>query len=619
MKALRSPLLYLPLIALFSVSNSVQDLGLWPRFLFLGLTTIALALYGRKTQLNLFAPIGVALAGFTLWAFTGFGHSTASSELWAHISRLALIWALAGAGALAFIKDGESALEALSKGSAIALLLSSFSLLPSLSEAYKAGDIYLASGALFTHKNYAASALLLLLPLALLRIPKGGMKYVHWAAIALGILDILLLRTRGVWLGLVAMVVVAVIFYVSQGARNWLNKSLIAGSIIISGIVLTAVFVGREKIINSDTIQTRFHYWNASTELFLEHPITGVGGGQWKIWYPSTGLKGTNESVMNGATNILRPHNDVLWVLSEMGAPGALLFLAVLLLGFIGLWRGKEIYLALVVVGFAAYGLGEFPLERATTLWPLAVALAYVWSQSEAKKSTLNRNAWMLVLALALGTTYISYFRVAGESEAKKVIEAYISRNNRSMLQHAQKTSNVFFEMDIFNNPAQYFEGLGYLMSAGGQNPGPQLLAKAEGKFEEALDIHPYHMSSKHQLGAIAAMKGKHQVAVKHFKEVLSYSPRHLQCALGLSESQRALGNYNEAIISLHLISPSYTPANNVSLRNKGMATLQAFARSTHPRKDLAGLHKALQGKGQQQMWEAWMNWRRAQWKKTGI
>ena len=214
----------------------------------------------------------------------------------------------------------------------------------------------------------------MLVPLALNAKEDGPLGlWMQRISVGLAILCILLLRTRGVWLGAFAMTAVAVAYYTLKGNAQRRSIGLLAMGVISIGIVVAIFAAGSEKIFNSDTIQSRLHYWNASWEMFMDQPVSGVGGGQWKIEYPGTGLKGTNESVMSGQTSILRPHNDLLWMLSETGIAGAILFLALLVLGFTKTIRHDGgLFFSLTIVGFTVYGFGEFPLERATMLLPLA-------------------------------------------------------------------------------------------------------------------------------------------------------------------------------------------------------------------------------------------------------
>ena len=119
-------------------------------------------------------------------------------------------------------------------------------------------------------------------------------------AVSLAVLEILLLQTRGVWVAAFLVILISIGLYSFHKKSQYRNNSLIALGIITVGIGLVVLFSGSEKIIDNSTIQSRMHYWKASKEMFLDNPITGVGAGQWKVAYPGTGLKGTNESVMNG-------------------------------------------------------------------------------------------------------------------------------------------------------------------------------------------------------------------------------------------------------------------------------------------------------------------------------
>jgi O-antigen ligase len=537
------------------------------------------------------------------------GSVSAASELYAFVARMAFLsgWILVAKAA--FTKNKENAMNALGMGSQIALIIATVSILPSLAEAYRENNIYLANGPLFTHKNYAAATLLLLLPFAFLGKFEGKLgRWVQIASIALAGMAILLLRTRGVWLGGIAMGLIATIHYIVQGNTKLRNQGLIALGIFVVGMAVAIAAGGSEKIFNSDTIQSRLHYWNASWEMFLDKPISGVGGGQWKIEYPAQGLKGTNESVMNGVTNILRPHNDFLWMLSETGIFGGILFVGILVLGF---WQNFKkdgnIYMALVVVGFAVYGFGEFPLERASMLWPLAVALGFASTGLKTRlESPINAMTAGVLITFAL---VVSSSRMMSEREAKKSLDGYMTRNARLMQTNAESAQSVFFEMDIYNNPMAYFEGLG-ILSANGNQPTQRDVNKAQEAFEYALDIHPYHMLSLNQLASIYRMKGELNEAAKLYDQVLEMSPRNTTAALKQMEVQRSMGDIYASLDALKMISPKYNPANLNGLGPEATKTLRAFAKQTEVRPSMRSLHEKLQGVPPSKMWEVWMKWR---------
>ena len=352
------------------------------------------------------------------------------------------------------------------------------------------------------------------------------------------------------------------------------------------------------------------HYWEASKEMFLDNPITGVGAGQWKIAYPGTGLKGTNESVMNGVTSILRPHNDVIWLLSETGI-GALFFITLIGLCILNLFLHKQQQIfGLTTIAFFGYGLGEFPLERATLLIPFAVSLGYLSSNSKVILSTKKLQGLIFTSALLLYSIFISYSRVNGEKDASRALNEYRSRNTQEMIEYSASAQSQYFEMDIFNNPMPYFEGLGILMQAG-QKPSSAALKKCAHKFEEALEIHPNHILSLNQMGQIRRLEGNLTQSGQYYEKVLNMSPRNTSAALRLVEIRRLQGDIYGSLDALKMIDPKYnTPQSLPGLGREAVQTLQAFALMPNQRAASKKLHNKLKGQKPGVMWQTWMEYR---------
>ena len=423
--------------------------------------------------------------------------------------------------------------------------------------------------------------------------------------IAFGILSILLLRTRGVWFAGVTMGIVATIYFKLREQKIASRKSFFAIGILLIGVISAVLAGGSEKIFNSSTIQTRMHYWNASSEMYLDNPITGVGAGQWKVFYPGTGLKGTNESVMNGTTTILRPHNDVLWLLSETGI-GVGFFLALLVAGFITSIRKEgNIFMALTLVAFAVYGFAEFPLERASMLLPLGIALGY----AAAKQKPLLKLPKAIIVGLAgfafMFTITVGSARITGEKNAKKALDGYMTRNTRQMQLFSDKAEGAFFEMDIYNNPMGYFQGLA-LLTSGGPKPSKKALVNATKAFERAIDIHPNHILSLNQLAQIKRMQGDVAGASIFYAQVLEMSPRNTSAALRLMEVERTRGNIYAALDALKKLDHKYTPQNLPGLGPEASKTLAAFAKESNPRPASRKLHSELQKVPVGRMWQVW-------------
>jgi len=633
MKSLRSLFFYMPLLLLLAVDSGSQDIGLWLRITLLALAGVVGSVLTRKYGGTGFSIFGV-IALLLLLPLIKIGSVHADSELLGYGARIGLLFTWIQLSAALFRKEKSDGIQALATGAQAALLIAAFSILPSLVEAYKASNIYLANGPLFTHKNYAAASLLLLLPLALNAREEGlfGL-WLQRISVGLAIACILLLRTRGVWLGAFVMTGIAVAYYAIKGNAQRRTVGMISLGVISIGIVVAIFAAGSEKIFNSDTIQSRLHYWNASWEMFMDQPVTGVGGGQWKIEYPGTGLKGTNESVMSGQTSILRPHNDLLWMLSETGIAGALLFITLLVLGFIHtLKHERGLFFALTIVGFTVYGFGEFPLERATLLLPLATALGF--AAAHTKPSIKIRPIAGVILAGLTGlfAVYVGQNRVKGERAAKDCLDGYMSGNARSMQINAQKAQNICFEMDIYNNPMAYFEGLSHMRTPNGQIPSDNKINKAEAAFNQALQIHPNHILSLNQLAAVKRYNSSIGGAIDLYERVIEIAPRNGNAAMQLMELYRVKGDIYSSLNAMKMFATKdlqwyWRNMNNKNYQPRGQAegqrmqmldayrkssvtTLKLFSGVNNPRPAVKSLHRDLQGKKPAEMWQIWLNWR---------
>ena len=633
MKSLRSLFFYMPLLLLLAVDSGSQDIGLWLRITLLALAGVVGSVLTRKYGDTGFSIFGV-IALLLLLPLIKIGSVHAGSELLGYGARIGLLFTWIQLSAALFRKEKSDGIQALATGAQAALLIAAFSILPSLVEAYKASNIYLANGPLFTHKNYAAASLLLLLPLALNAREEGlfGL-WLQRISVGLAIACILLLRTRGVWLGAFVMTGIAVAYYAIKGNAQRRTVGMISLGVISIGIVVAIFAAGSEKIFNSDTIQSRLHYWNASWEMFMDQPVTGVGGGQWKIEYPGTGLKGTNESVMSGQTSILRPHNDLLWMLSETGIAGAVLFITLLVLGFIHtLKHERGLFFALTIVGFTVYGFGEFPLERATLLLPLATALGF--AAAHTKPSIKIRPIAGVILAGLTGlfAVYVGQNRVKGERAAKDCLDGYMSGNARSMQINAQKAQNICFEMDIYNNPMAYFEGLSHMRTPNGQIPSDNKINKAEAAFNQALQIHPNHILSLNQLAAVKRYNSSIGGAIDLYERVIEIAPRNGNAAMQLMELYRVKGDIYSSLNAMKMFATKdlqwyWRNMNNKNYQPRGQAegqrmqmldayrkssvtTLKLFSGVNNPRPAVKSLHRDLQGKKPAEMWQIWLNWR---------
>lgn len=608
-------------------NEKVQDAGLYPPFAFIALMTIVLAVlsFTKKMKDTLMSWPMLAVFFFLVWHLAGRGQANAASEFWATLARnitvfayLIITWQLLRNDLLRFkyIMYGGLAFAA----------ISAIGILPDLLRVLIKGnfvqDVYQVKG-LFIHKNFATSALMMALPLVFLatREKNSTVRLIAFASLAIIIFEIAMLRTRGVWLGLMGGVAITVGLHLLSKNRDSLPlKPIFIGiGAFVSLLVAVFLFTGsKEKILDTSNVSIRMVYWNNSVEMAKEHPLTGVGAGNWKTNFPKYGLEGTNSSVIMGETSIAQPHNDMLWVLAEMGIPGWLAFAAFqLLMLFAGVkllaketGESRHQVMASIfgLIAFAIYGLGEFPIERPHTFALLMLPLANLLFLAE-KHGVLQRKIIMVPAIVPLATVavfsvvglWVFNARITGEKHAKKAVEAYSQRNGRLMQQKATDAKSDLFELDIFINPMEFFIGLGLMEQS--------RFTEAEQVLKEGLEIYPYHLNTMVQLGDCYKFQKKNNQAILVYDDILKISPAFYRANLNKAEIYMRENKVYEALACLNLV--SYR-TNYQKYQDVGLAVLKAFINEENPEK-LGELHQLLKPYANDagQAWQTYNNWKR--------
>ena len=155
--------------------------------------------------------------------------------------------------------------------------------------------------------------------------------------LAAAIVPVLLMtRSRGgIIAALAALASWAMICRFRQGlARHWKK------AVIVSAVALALCSAGvaayglKYDRLPSKTLTFRWHYWTASAQIVQEHPLWGVGPGNFPSAYLSARRPAAEEAVK-------MPHNFVMHSLAEMGLPAGLCYLAIIGYVLVGICRPR--------------------------------------------------------------------------------------------------------------------------------------------------------------------------------------------------------------------------------------------------------------------------------------
>ncbi|MDJ0686937.1 MAG: O-antigen ligase family protein [Xenococcaceae cyanobacterium MO_188.B32] len=144
------------------------------------------------------------------------------------------------------------------------------------------------------HQNYVAGYLLLCLPLlmGLGILQKGWRRWLWFAGVGLGLVDLYTTNSRGGWLGLIALVSISLLFLLgyTRLPRLWLGLAGISALAAIVGVIsrddrfsnlITDILSG-----NTDG-QLAYRLINVTTgwRMGMAHPFTGIGLGGVPLLY----------------------------------------------------------------------------------------------------------------------------------------------------------------------------------------------------------------------------------------------------------------------------------------------------------------------------------------------
>jgi len=195
----------------------------------------------------------------------------------------------------------------------------------------------------FTTRNSAGSfALMALFAAVALFMDKfknrqsdaSGLKYLFGCVLGIAVIlfSLGLTRSKGAMIGLFFA---AVAFFIFLFFGNWLKthkRPIIIACLLLAMICVWATAsygLKHGRLPGGGSMLVRWQYWHASWQMYADHPLTGVGPGNFGDFYTHYKPPAASESVAD-------PHNFPLSILTQYGPLGLLGFLAMLL---IPLWK----------------------------------------------------------------------------------------------------------------------------------------------------------------------------------------------------------------------------------------------------------------------------------------
>ncbi len=444
--------------------------------------------------------------------------------------------------------------------------------------------------ATFAYRNFAASYLIMNIPLALaLSVRSKNLKDFCLGALSTGLMVVFLVytRTRGAWAGLVGAALVTV-FLLGYARWRWntsfgLSQQVVRtrpGLAIVSALLILTVSLSwlppdiasqqsraidekkAELITALASVTTpgadrgRLDMWRHTREMIKDHPLLGVGPGNWQYVYP----RYDGGDMLRPGSAPEHPHNDLLWIASEIGLPGLAVYLwllcAAAATGIRILRRSEKPEHALYAAAFGAsllavlgHSLFSFPRERVETsflFWTGLGILALLDpsrpTAAERSNAQLRRYILYLIPVLLFFSTWLTIRHIRFDTHYLKALHYYYKGGDfkggdfRSILREATAALNH----GPFDSQAFYLQGKGH------QSIG--LIQQARADCLRGLRYHPHSIELLGDLGKYYAMLDSLERAERCFQEALDLSPEHFQIYNDLGGVYQKRGDLDAAI-----------------------------------------------------------------------
>ena len=427
----------------------------------------------------------------------------------------------------------------------------------------------------FIFRNLAAAYLLGAIPLGVLAVfhlKTAYSKNICFLSLSCMLLYLFYTRTRGAWVALAGSVFIfALLIFRFPSLRTTVKNQLLntwhtpsnrwigifSIAVLIIGITLpsqTSKNVIQQfdeqkatpttavtSLLTPGSDRGRFTMWRHTGSMIADHPLVGVGLDNWEYIYP---LYDRGEKITFSSEPV-RPHNDMLWIASELGIIGLCMYLALLFFAVQRVYltlRQNDTPLSLLLVmalfgltSLTFYGLFSFPKEQPTPtlfFWFYLGLINLTPPLQTQKRQILIPLAGLII---CLSATYMCIRHIQFDQHYQ------IARAYESQQKWAQADQAIIqaLEKGVFDHRAQFLHGH-YLQKMG-------KFAASATVYLDALKTHPHYAHTHHNLGGVYAARGNLQQAIPSFKRALEIRPNYHQASLHLGNAYVATHQYDLA------------------------------------------------------------------------
>ena len=446
------------------------------------LALLSLAAYRQRERIAV-GRGGALLLLFLIFTWCSLAWATNRSEALYEAARWGVAGALMAHTYILFRKKPMRALLWFSRASLVVFVVS---IGVAFLQIWLAGDMRWDSrycvSSLYTHKGTFCLMLILMATFPLMRLmsPLRRGRWVYMAMLIAAAGMVLFLQSRSALIALATSLMAAALFWLLRkvriGVKGRMGTTLMLATALGTVIVFGSRQVVEMRLPDSDnargilsnaSIHERQALWAVTFRMIEQQPIGGCGAGNWKVCHPSVSVKDVFSIDVLDFT-FVRPHNEYLRILSELGWVGFILlmlmtahFFTTAVISTTGR-NGKVARVgASILAGVAAFAAFDFPTDRTETLcWIFIVAGSVAAFASDSRHRTLTRRVWPCLTAIMLATSLLGIVRWHSERQQIPIRKAIHTCQWERVEALCQKARSPFATLTNSGMPYAYYEAM---------------------------------------------------------------------------------------------------------------------------------------------------------------
>lgn len=337
--------------------------------------------------------------------------------------------------------------------------------------------------------------------------------YLNWVLASILLIN---LHSLASWLGFSFLVAASTVNFIKR--RDYALLTIVVLSILLGWTYKSEIVDTKSVNVSMDSREMqsnndRLNLFEKTLDMFIKHPVLGVGSGKWVVEAGESGWSETEFS--DGVTFATRPHNDWLWIFSEFGLIGGVMYLSLFILSFVNLIiklrRNFEIHDLLLISGFVSiilYMSVSFPSERYSLLLCMALVLSLTLSNepdsAEKSKSIkyLTNGVSFLGILLFMLIARVDYL-------SSIIINSRQNGELKTAFREIENLKSLGLTYDRFGVPIVWYQGSVFL----DQNE----QADAMQCFLESADVSPNIALIYNDLAVVSVMQNLSNKQIENY------------------------------------------------------------------------------------------------------